>query len=378
MRLTLEVFCYFLKLGMTGFGGPVALVSIMQKELIEEKKWMSSEKFVQVLPLLKSMPGAFSFQTAVYLGNRRGGRLAGFFAGLGLILPASILMVGLGVFLKSFGENLEMKIWMQGFQWGAIALMASAVEGLSKIYWSDRRFWLLFFLSLVSFVFFNTTEILSVFIFGTLSLLFERSKFKKGTPLNFFLFGFGGWGVTLMAPTLTSLFLICFSSGAFVFGTGIAIAPILETYFVFQNKWITHEEFMTALALSQMTPGPILVIVALIGYKVLGIAGAIVSTLAVYAPGWIHMLTWFPSVSEKLTSKKSIQVFLKGALAAVVACICLTLFNMCKLGSFNVIGIPMVIILFILGRKKNMKSWQLILLAGMIFRLLSHIRTNNL
>lgn len=378
MKLTLEVFCYFLKLGMTGFGGPVALVSIMQKELIEEKKWMSSEKFIQVLPLLKSMPGAFSFQTAVYLGNHRGGRFAGFFAGLGLILPASILMIWLGGFLNSFGENLEIKIWIQGFQWGAIVLMASAVESLSKIYWLDKRFWLLFFLSLVSFVFFNTTEILSVFIFGILSLLIEKNKLKKGTPLNFFLLGFGGLGATMMAPSLTSLFLICFSSGAFVFGTGIAIAPILETYFVFQYKWITHDEFMTALALSQMTPGPILVIVALIGYKVLGIKGAVVSTLAVYAPGWIHMLTWFPSVSEKLTSKKTIQVFLKGALAAVVACICLTLFNMCKLGSLNVIGIPLAIMLFILGKKMKIKSWQVILLAGVIFRIMSHIRTVNL
>lgn len=378
MKLTLEVFCYFLKLGMTGFGGPVALVSIMQKELIEEKKWMSSEKFIQVLPLLKSMPGAFSFQTAVYLGNHRGGRFAGFFAGLGLILPASILMVWLGVFLKSFGENSEIKIWIQGFQWGAIVLMASAVENLSKIYWPDKRFWLLFFLSLVSFVFFDTTEILSVFIFGSLSLLLEKNKLKKGTPLNFILFGFGGLGVNLVAPSLASLFLICFGAGAFVFGTGIAIAPILETYFVLQNKWITHDEFMTALALSQMTPGPILVIVALIGYKVLGIKGAVVSTLAVYAPGWIHMLTWFPSVSEKLTSKKTIQVFLKGALAAVVACICLTLFNMCKLGNLNAIGIPLVIMLFILGKKMKIKSWQLILLAGVIFRIMSHIRTMNL
>jgi len=88
-----QVFKYFLKLGATGFGGPVALVGMMQKDLIDENHWVDSDKFKKVLPLLKAMPGAFSFQTAVYLGQEKAGRWGGFFAGLGLILPASIMMV---------------------------------------------------------------------------------------------------------------------------------------------------------------------------------------------------------------------------------------------------------------------------------------------
>lgn len=374
MNSILEVFLYFLKLGTTGFGGPVALVAIMQKELVEEKAWMSKEKFIQVLPLLKAMPGAFSFQTAVYLGNQRAGRWAGFLAGLALILPASILMILLGVFLKQYGENLELKFWIQGFQWGAIVLMAGAVESLSKSYWSDKNFWLLLFLSTLTAVLFETSEIYLVMFFGIMSMALEKVKFSIFGKFNSFLFGLGGLTAGVLAPSILSLFLICFSSGAFVFGTGIAIAPLLEKYFVIQYQWINHEEFMTALALSQMTPGPVMVIVTLIGYKTLGVLGAIVATLAVYSPGWIHMLTWFPKVSDKLIQSKPIQFFLKGALAAVVASISLTLFNMCKIGSFNMVGIPIVLLLFYLNRKIKIKSWQLILLSGVIFRVAMFVK----
>ncbi|MCB0370737.1 MAG: chromate transporter [Bdellovibrionales bacterium] len=164
MGSVLEVFFYFLKLGFTGFGGPVALVAIMQKEVVEDKKWMSHEKFIQVLPLLKAMPGAFSFQTAVYIGNQRAGRLAGFLGGLALITPASILMILLGVFLKQYGENSELKVWIQGLQWGAIVLMASAVESLSKAYWSDKKFWLLIILSIICALVFQVNEISLVII----------------------------------------------------------------------------------------------------------------------------------------------------------------------------------------------------------------------
>lgn len=371
MKVVVEVFWYFLKLGMTGFGGPIALVAIMQKELVQEKKWMTEEKFALILPLLKAMPGAFSFQTAVYLGNQRGGRVAGFFAGLGLILPASVLMVLLGVFLNHSGQNLEVKLWINGFQWGAIVLMAAAVESLAKNFWNDRKFWFLVVLSLLVLVFFSLSEIVLVLSFGLIALLLEkRTAFPSTAVKSFALIGVGGTLAVSSIPSLSGLFTICFGSGAFVFGTGIAIAPILEKYFVSQHHWISHDEFMTALALSQMTPGPVMVIVTLIGYKTLGLLGATVATLSVYAPGWIHMLTWFPKVSDRMVKKVFIQIFLKGALAAVVSSIAYTLFNLSKAGSESFIGVPLVLALFFLNRRMRIKSWMVILLAGIIFRTL--------
>lgn len=367
----LEVFLYFLKLGITGFGGPVALVAIMQKELVEEKKWVDAEKFALVLPLLKAMPGAFSFQTAVYLGNQKAGKLAGFLAGLALILPASLLMVLLGVILNHSGQNPEVKLWITGFQWGAIVLMAAAVENLSKSFWQDKKFWALVAGSLLTLIVFDLSEILLVFLFGMMSLLLERRMSISSKKINSFgLLGTGSLVVAGALPSLGGLFSICFTSGAFVFGTGIAIAPILEKSFVSQLNWITHDEFMTALALSQMTPGPVMVIVTLIGYKTLGILGATVATLSVYSPGWIHMLTWFPKVSDKMVKNKDIQIFLKGALAAVVTSIGFTLFSLSKAGAFNKIGIPLAIALFFINRHYKIKSWMIILLAGITLRAL--------
>lgn len=369
VKIVFDVFIYFLKLGITGFGGPVALVAIMQKELVEEKKWVDKEKFALVLPLLKAMPGAFSFQTAVYLGNQKGGRVAGFFAGLALILPASILMVLLGVVLNHSGQNPEVKLWMNGFQWGAIVLMAAAIESLSKSFWHDRKFWILVISSLVTLVVFDLSEILLVFLFGMMSLLLEKKSFPKSEALKGIgILGLGGALSAGAVPSLGGLFAICFSSGAFVFGTGIAIAPILEKSFVSELHWINHDDFMTALALSQMTPGPVMVIVTLIGYKTLGLIGAILATLSVYSPGWIHMLTWFPKVSDRMVKNQNIQIFLKGALAAVVTSIGYTLFNLSKAGNLNYIGIPLVFLLFFLNRRFKIKSWMVILLAGVILR----------
>lgn len=371
MRDIAEVFLYFLKLGLTGFGGPIALVAIMQKELVQEKKWVEEEKFALILPLLKAMPGAFSFQTAVYLGNQRAGRLAGFFAGLGLILPASILMVLLGVFLNHSGQNSEVKVWIHGFQWGAIVLMAAAVESLAKNFWYDRKFWFLVFASLLVLIFSNLSEILLVLSFGFVALLLEKAITSASSAVKSLAFiGAGGVLAASSVPSLTGLFTICFGSGAFVFGTGIAIAPILEKYFVLQYQWVSHDEFMTALALSQMTPGPVMVIVTLIGYKTLGLLGAVVATLSVYSPGWIHMLTWFPKVSDRMVRNISIQIFLKGALAAVVSSIAYTLFNLSKAGSENYLGVPIVLALFFLNRRVKIKSWMVILLAGVVFRVL--------
>lgn len=368
MNKQLEVFLYFLKLGITGFGGPVALVAIMQKELVEEQGWIDKAKFFHVLPLLKAMPGAFSFQTAVYLGFHRAGKLAGFLAGLGLILPASILMILLGVFLNQVENNLEIKLWMNGFQWGAIVLMAAAVESLAKSYWQDKKFWILILGATFTSLAFNPSEIALVLFFGILALGIEKVKWYNSKKMNLYIAGIGGASILSLTPSLLSLFYICFSSGAFVFGTGIAITPILEKHFVTQYQWISHDEFMTALALSQMTPGPVLVIVTLIGYKTLGYWGAIVATLAVFSPGWIHMLTWFPRVADKLVRIKTIQIFLKGALAAVVTSISITLYHLSMAGNHNIIGIPMVIAMYYLNKKFPIKSWLLILVAGLLFR----------
>lgn len=367
-----EVFFYFLKLGATGFGGPVALVAIMQKELVEEKQWMDPKKFSQVLPLLKAMPGAFSFQVAVYLGQHRAGRWAGFLAGLALVLPAFFMMLFLGMALEKYGQIHELQLWINGFQWGAIVLMSSAVESLAKPYFKDKIYWLLTLISILCLIFFKTSELVLIFTIGLAALAFE----KRISKINFHQFAFFGLGSSLLVtttPTLSSLFVICLSSGALVFGTGVAIAPMLEKYFVLQGHWISHQDFMTALALGQMTPGPVLVTVTMIGYKTLGWIGAVLATFAVYCPGWVHMLTWFPKVSDRLVQNKTIQVFLKGALAAVVSAIVITLVHLVESGPIPQVGVPLLLLLFYINRKFKISSWKLIFGSGLVFRLISFL-----
>lgn len=359
-----EVFFYFLKLGFTGFGGPLAVVAILQKELVEEKKWMDPEEFLKVLPFIKSMPGAFAFQTSVYLGVKRAGRWGGIAAGLGLVLPAFFMMIGLAKFLEIYGDLEFIRPWIEGFQWAAIALMVGAIKGLTQGYHRSGLFWILTIVAALSQLSSSVSEVLVILSLGTLSWVY-LSRFKH--PGVFSLAAIPLAAAQIVVPTLTHLFWICFSSGAFVFGTGLAITPLLENEFVLKTGWISHDDFMTAMALGQMTPGPVLITVTMIGFKVFGMLGAALATFAVFLPSWVHMLTWFPHFSAKLTKLRSVQHFLLGALAAVVGAIIMTIINLIRVGNRPFLGLVIMGALLFAAQKLKLSSWKMILLGGILY-----------
>ena len=320
MGRTKEVFFYFLKLGMIGFGGPLALVSSMQQDLIEKKNWMDLEDFKKSVALIKAMPGAFAFQVAVFLGRHRAGFWGAVLAGLALILPSFLLTIFVGSIYSSLSQN---QIWiemMKGLQIAAITLIAVAVIPLSRSYWKEKIFWILFIMGLPCFFYFPTWEPLLIFLFGGLAIFlrsspknFPKASFFSAAPLP--IIGFD----LATLPLLGELFWICFKGGAFVFGTGLAIVPLLEQDFVVQRAWLTHQEFMDAVAFGQMTPGPFLITVTWIGFKMAGFSGALTATVAVFLPGFIHMTTWFPKFVNYLSQKKPIKDFTLGAISFVVA-----------------------------------------------------------
>lgn len=365
----LQIHKYFLRLGLTGFGGPLALVATMQKELVEEKGWIELQKFQKILPLLKSMPGAFAFQTAVYFGYQKAGRWGAFIAGVSLLIPSFLLMIFLSHFLIEFSESRNLQILLQGFQWGALAIMAGAIPNLMRGHQKRVSFWIFLVLGCTLF-YLGVSEILCILLLGLLSGFIHSTK--NGIPhkiwnrnWSFALPGFVA--LNSMNPTFEGLFWICFKAGAFVFGTGLAITPMLEHDFVRNLGWMTHSDFMTALAFGQMTPGPVLITVTMIGYKLLGWWGALLATVAVFLPGYIHMTTWFPIFSEKLIRMAQVQNFLKGALAAVVAAIIVTLLQLIPTIGHPAMGLVSAIVSIILLLYFRWPSWLLILGSGVLF-----------
>jgi chromate transporter len=354
----LEIAIYFLRLGCVGFGGPLSLVAQMQKDLVEERHWMTQEEFVQSLALIKAMPGALAFSTAAYLGTRRRGFWGGTIAGWCLVLPAFFMMILLAEMYDQVAKISVVNRALSGMQAAALALIVLSIPGLMKGYERRGLFWVLVLAGL-ALLLAEVPEPVLILSFGALSLLIIKWRVRAQSmslltiaPLIFFF------------PEARDLFLICFKAGAVVFGTGLAAVPILEADFVEKMKWLSHSQFMDALAFGQMTPGPVMVTVAFVGFKVSGFKGALLGTFAVFLPCYFHMTTWFPRLTGWLSRQRWVPHFVLGALAAVIATLSLTTFKLCRASS-----VPQLVVLLafvLISLKWKIPSWLIILLGALV------------
>ncbi|MBY0416325.1 MAG: chromate transporter [Bdellovibrionales bacterium] len=337
-----EVFFYFLRLGSLGFGGPLALVSNMQNYAVEEKKWVDHEEFNSTFALIKAMPGPIAFMTAVFIGRKRAGFWGGLLAGVGLNLPAFFLMVLFSLFFSSISHIKFVHILMIGMQASALGVILGSLKGLVKGKERNIFFWILVLLSGIINYFHPALEPVFIIGFGLMMITGKRF-FDLGT-----------------------LALVCFKAGALVFGSGLAIVPMLQHDVVERYHWLTQNEFLDALAFGQMTPGPVVITATYIGHKLYGMPGAVVATVCMFAAAFFHMSTWFPRVVGKLKGKSWINDFIFGAIAAVVGPILVAVFRLGLgiqltpfLGSLFVIS-------FFITLKGKFPLWAVIPMGGII------------
>lgn len=339
-----EIFLYFLRLGCLGFGGPLALVAQMQKELVQHKNWMSEEEFRQTFGLIKAMPGPVAFQTAVYLGQHRKGFWGGLLAAIGLVFPAFLLMIALAMAYQKFVEIPWMNSALKGMELAAFALIVWALKSLAQNFFKKYLFWVLFSAGILFSFLTSIPEPLLILLFGSVAV--AAGKLKPHSVRSVEL----------------TLVWVCLKAGAFVFGTGLAIVPFLEGDFVTQLQWITHEQFMDALSFGQLTPGPVTITVAFIGYKVSGWWGATLATTAIFLPSFFHMVTWFPRMISWMKKQTWILAFSLGVTAAVCSAIVFSLWKMTDEWLWHqYLGISIAILVLFLTK---IPPWALILLAG--------------
>lgn len=359
----------FLKLGALGFGGPLSLVALMHKEFVLQKKWMLEEEFNQAFTLIKAMPGTLAFQTGTYIGYRRGGFLGAICAGIGLILPAFLLMVLFAEFYYLSEQISAIRHFFEGMQIVAIVLIAQALINLIKPYFRHLHFWIIFCIAAI--LFYQKTLPEPVLIIGAAVLYCwwrDRRSKNNLSAVGIFTFASIGLQTAAASPVLWDLFWTCFKAGAFVFGTGIAIVPMLENTVVDQMGWLNHKEFLDALALGQITPGPVLITVTFIGYKVAGIFGAVLCTLGVFLAGFIHMVSWFPRMMKKLSQVRWIKDFVLAALAVVCGTILVTIFKLIQPWAETPKNyFVMIIFLGINLYYKRIPSWSLLLSGGALY-----------
>lgn len=320
-----QLILYFLRLGTLGFGGPVALVGYMRRDLVELKGWITEADFKEGLALAQLAPGPMAAQTAIYMGYIHYGVLGATWVGLAFVIPSFFMVVALGWAYTEFGGLSWMQAVFYGVGASVIGIIAMSAHKLTlKSVGKDKVLWFIFLLLAVVTVV-TESEIAWLFLAaGILNWLWRVPPKKPGGgmaaifPLE--LLPQSGFLATLDWPLLTQIALFFAKAGAFVFGSGLAIVPFLYGGVVTEYQWLNERQFVDAVAVAMITPGPVVITVGFIGYLIAGFSGASVAALATFLP--CYLFTVIPAPYFKKYGKlPAILAFVDGVTAAAVGAI---------------------------------------------------------
>jgi chromate transporter len=341
-RLT-EIVSAFLKIGATAYGGP-AILGIMQTELQEKRQWVSKERFIEGLSLVNMLPGATATQLGIFLGYARAGFWGGMLAGLCFVLPAFLIMLALTIAYSAFGATPVMKGALYGLGPVVLAIFSVAVYRLGKSAAATLPQLGLAIAAALAAAFTPLGVVPILALAGAMGIVLFHSRkagaialaavIAAGVVLHFLPWsdfvlapGRGATGVPEQSPGLFEVGSFFLMVGAFSFGGGLTLIAFIQEQVVNQYQWLTHREFIDGLALGQFTPGPILMVSAYVGYKLAGIAGAVVAATAVFLPAFVLMLGVLPlfdRVRRLLWTKAAMRVI--GP--AVIGVLAVSLFRM--------------------------------------------------
>lgn len=312
---------YFLRLGLVGFGGPIATVGYMQRDLVEDRKWLDRHDFLNGVALGQTMPAPLAAQVAMWVGFLQRGALGAFLISLPFIIPSFVVVLAVAFFYVRY-QGLD---WVQalfyGIAPGVMAIIAIAAVKLARL--TNRKDWRLWLISVVTMVVTAVTqsEIALLFIAaGLLMMLVDTPPgfLKRVTTVIWApspVLGQVSLAVSAAPETHVALALFFLKAGAFIFGSGLAIVPFLREGVVEQYHWLNADQFLDAVAMGLITPGPVIITAAFIGYLVGGLLGAVIATVAIFLPIYLGVVIpgrWFIRHQDN----PQIQGFVKGATAA--------------------------------------------------------------
>ncbi len=317
-----DLLIYFLQLGSWGFGGPVALVGYMHRDLVVDKKWITEDDYKEGLALSQLAPGPLAAQLAIYIGYIHYRILGATLAGLAFVLPSFLMVLGIGHAYVIYGGLPWMQAMFYGVAAAVMGIIAIGTYKLStKSLAKEKLLWAIFLVLAVT-TFITEEEILGAILFAGVIVWFVKAPPKWiQTKAN------------LLAP-LVLLQIVAVDSqsrlwqiawfftkaGAFVFGSGLAIVPFLYGGVVKEFGWLNEQQFVDAVAVAMITPGPVVITVGFIGYLVSGFWGAVVAALATFIP--CYLFTVIPAPYFKKYGKHpGIRAFVDGVTAAAVGAI---------------------------------------------------------
>ncbi|MHB8510625.1 MAG: chromate efflux transporter [Actinomycetota bacterium] len=318
---------YFLGLGIYGFGGPIATVGYMQRDLVEKRGWLDREDFLNGVALGQTMPGPLAAQVAMWVGFLRAGPLGSLAIAAPFILPSFVLVVGVAYLYQRYQGLAVLQSLFYGIAPAVMAILVIAAIKLARLTnRKDSRLWVTSIIVLAVTAA-TSSEIALLFIgAGLFMMLWEAppkwAPWNRSTHLSL-LAGIrmkSFWVAAASSGVFGALFLFFLKAGAFIFGSGLAIVPFLREGVVHQHHWLTERQFLDAVAVGLITPGPVVIAAAFIGFLVAGFTGALIASVGIFTPIYLGVVVpgrWF----IKHKDHPSLKAFVRGATAAAAGAI---------------------------------------------------------
>jgi chromate transporter len=322
-----ELVLYFLRLGLLGFGGPVALVGQMERELVGERGWLTKDQMREAIAICQSLPGPLAIQVGIYLSYLRGGFWGAWAGGWAFILPNFVIVAALGALYVHLGDLKPVTAIFYGVSPAVIALILHSCWRLAKLGMEDWLQWAIAALCFLVTVILQAEVALLFISAGVLGILHygnilrrppSTATFLAATPL----------AVSAAAPlapladpsVVGKLLLFFLKAGSLTFGSGLVIVPFLEQGLVREYGWLDQRQFLIAVAIGMISPGPVVITATFVGYLVAGFWGSLASTIGIFLPSFILVLVAAP-VLARHRANPNVQGFVKGAYAAAIGTI---------------------------------------------------------
>jgi len=365
---------YALRLGTLGFGGPVALVGFMHRDLVERRKWISENDYKEGLTLAQLMPGPLAAQLAIYLGYVHYRITGATLVGIAFVIPSFLMVVALGAAYVAYGGLQWMQAVFYGVGASVIGIIAiSAYKLTTKSIGKDKLLWVIYVVAAAVTVV-TESELVSLFLIAGVLTWLVKAPPKKWFP------GSGASMAALAAqlpttstvasvidwPVLLQIGLFFGEAGAFVFGSGLAIVPFLYGGVVNQYHWLSDRQFIDAVAVAMITPGPVVITVGFIGYLVAGLSGAAVAALATFLPCYLFTIIPAPYF-RKHGKKPGLVAFIDGVTAAAIGTITGAVV---VLGKRSIVDAPtlllMLITIALIWKVKKLPEPVIVALAALV------------
>ncbi|HKD66698.1 MAG TPA: chromate efflux transporter [Candidatus Binataceae bacterium] len=318
-----DLVVYYLRLGALGFGGPVALCGQMERELVQERKWLTGDEMRDGIAVCQSLPGPLAIQVGIFVSYLRGGFWGAWAGGTAFILPNFIIVSALGALYVRFSGLPILTSIFYGVSPAVIALILHSCYRLAKLGMEDRLQWVIAVACFVITIAVRA-EVAALFIAsGLIGVVYYGSLFRRriAAPSTTAMVGAGtGIGKIAGLPILGKLLVFFLKAGSLTFGSGLVIVPFLEKGLVQNTGWLDERQFLVAVAIGMISPGPVVITATFVGYLVAGFWGATLSTIGIFLPSFLFVLVVAP-ILVRHRAQPDVRGFVKGAYAAAIGTI---------------------------------------------------------